>query len=79
MPLPFFFIEEIPEPGNFIALNEETSKHVVQVLRMKTGEPLLLTDGKGHLLTCEISDDHKKKCVVKIREIKIDRDRKIYS
>lgn len=70
MPLPFFFIEEIPEPGNFIALNEETSKHVVQVLRMKTGEPLLLTDGKGHLLTCEISDDHKKKCVVKIREIK---------
>jgi len=68
MPLPFFFIEKVSPPESFIALNEETSKHIVHVLRMKSGDCLLLTDGRGNLLTCEISDDHKKKCVVKIQE-----------
>jgi 16S rRNA (uracil1498-N3)-methyltransferase len=70
MPLPIFFIEKISIPESFIALNEETSKHIVQVLRMKIGESLLLTDGRGNLLTCEISNDHKKKCVVKVLESK---------
>lgn len=70
MPLPFFFIDEISPPESFIALNEESSRHIVQVLRMKIGEPLLLTNGRGNLLTCEISDDHKKKCVAKVLESK---------
>ncbi len=51
-----------------IVLNEETSKHVVQVLRMKVGEQLNLTDGKGSLFTCEITDDHKKHCTVEVKE-----------
>ncbi len=68
MPLPFFFIEAVSAPESFITLNEETSKHIVQVLRMKTSERLLLTDGKGNLLTCEINDDHKKKCIVRVLE-----------
>jgi len=68
MSAPFFFIDQIPSSGNFITLNEETSKHIVQVLRMKNGEQLFLTDGKGNLLGCEINDDHKKKCVVKVQE-----------
>jgi 16S rRNA (uracil1498-N3)-methyltransferase len=68
MQTPFFFIEEIQSDASFITLNEETSKHIVQVLRMKNGEKILLTDGKGNLLHCEISDNHKKKCVVKIQE-----------
>ncbi len=49
-------------------LDEDTSKHVVQVLRMKVGELLNLTDGKGHLLTCSISDDSKKNCTVEVKE-----------
>jgi|HubBroStandDraft_2_1064218.scaffolds.fasta_scaffold130065_2 16S rRNA (uracil1498-N3)-methyltransferase len=49
-----------------IVLDEETSKHVVQVLRMRPGEQLQLTDGKGGLLTAIIVDDHKKKCLVRI-------------
>jgi|ERR1022692_547399 16S rRNA (uracil1498-N3)-methyltransferase len=68
MPLPFFFIEEISQAESFIALNEETSKHIAQVLRMKIGDQLSLTDGKGNLLSCEISDDHKKKCVVRVQD-----------
>ena len=48
-------------------LNEETSKHVVQVLRMQKGEQLQLTNGKGDLFTCEIRDDNRKKCVVVVK------------
>ncbi len=47
-------------------LNEETSKHVVQVLRMNKGEQLQLTDGEGNLYIAEIIDDNRKKCELKI-------------
>lgn len=53
-------------------MDEESSRHVVQVLRMKPGESLRLTDGKGALLTAEIIDDHKKKCRVTIRSATIE-------
>ena len=64
MSLPFFYIAEFNAQDNLIVLNEETSKHVVQVLRMKAGDSLQLTDGCGHLITATIQDDNKKKCVV---------------
>ena len=66
MSLPFFYTEEINLAGSQFVLNEETSKHVVQVLRMQNGEQLLLTDGKGNLFTAEIIDPNRKKCTVKI-------------
>jgi 16S rRNA (uracil1498-N3)-methyltransferase len=67
MALPFFYITECKTGQKQIMLDEDTSRHVVQVLRMKEGEELNLTDGKGNLLTCEISDAHKKHCVVNIQ------------
>lgn len=67
MALPFFYIESFDASQQLITLNEETSKHVVQVLRMQVGEQLNLTDGKGSLLTAAISDAHKKHCVVRIQ------------
>lgn len=66
MALPFFYIDDFDSNQKEIIPDEETSKHVVQVLRMKIGEQLTLTNGKGSLLTCEIIDDHKKHCTVKI-------------
>ena len=66
MALPFFYIEEFDAGASLITLNEVTSKHVVQVLRMQTGEQLNLTDGKGNLLTATITEAHKKNCVVKV-------------
>ena len=65
MSLPFFYSEFIDNTATTFVLNEDTSKHIVQVLRMKAGSLLQLTDGKGCLLTAEITDDHKKSCVVK--------------
>ena len=66
MNLPFFYIEEYNSNQPLITLTEEESKHIITVLRMKMGEQMHLTDGKGNLLTAEIVDDHKKKCIVKI-------------
>ncbi|MES1217032.1 MAG: RsmE family RNA methyltransferase [Bacteroidota bacterium] len=67
MALPFFYISEYNAGQSEMLLDEETSKHIVQVLRMKVSEQINLTDGKGNLLTAEIVDDHKKHCRVEIK------------
>ena len=65
MALPFFYIAEYDPTQKEIILDEDTSRYVVQVLRMKQGEKLNLTDGKGSLITAEIFEAHKKHCLVK--------------
>lgn len=70
MDVPVFFVENL-SPPDILTLNEDTSKHVVQVLRMKPSERLQLTNGAGSILTAEVLDDHKKKCTVKIIERKV--------
>lgn len=69
MALPFFYISDYNSEKELV-LDEDTSKHIVQVLRMKEGEQLHLTDGKGNLLLCEISAAHKKHCSVIITQTK---------
>ena len=68
MALPFFYTEAIDPGSSSIILNEETSKHIVQVLRMQVGEQIQLTEGKGKKITAEITDDNRKKCIVRIVE-----------
>jgi 16S rRNA (uracil1498-N3)-methyltransferase len=68
MPLPFFYTEPISPSDNIVVLNEENSKHIVQVLRMQNGKQIKLTDGFGNIFLAEITDAHKKKCTVKIVE-----------
>ncbi|MFT3845357.1 MAG: RsmE family RNA methyltransferase [Lacibacter sp.] len=69
MALPFFYIDAYDGSSMLLTLNEETSKHVVQVLRMQRAEELNLTDGKGTLLNAFIVEAHKKNCVVKINTV----------
>ncbi len=66
MTLPFFYIETYDASAKTIMLDEDTSRHVVSVLRMKEGEKINLTDGKGSLITTEITDAHKKHCEVSV-------------
>lgn len=68
MPLPFFYTDPISPKVDIVVLNEENSKHIVQVLRMQEGKQLKLTDGLGNIFLAEITDAHKKKCTVKIVE-----------
>lgn len=67
MTLPFFYIDESPNAGT-IVLKEDTSKHIIQVLRMQNGEALQLTDGKGNLFLAEITDNNRKRCAVSIKQ-----------
>ena len=70
MALPFFYAKELTTNETQYVLSEETSKHVIQVLRMKIGEQLQLTDGKGNVFTASIVDDNRKRCQVKIGDVK---------
>ena len=65
MQLPCFFEENIPLSGNFF-LSEESSKHIVQVLRMNEGEEINITNGKGELLTSSVVIANKRKTEVTI-------------
>jgi 16S rRNA (uracil1498-N3)-methyltransferase len=60
-----FYISAYDKAQPEIVLEEEVSRHVVQVLRMRAGQDLQLTDGRGNLLKAVIVDDQKKRCVVK--------------
>ena len=65
MSLPYFFIEKIENDS--ISLDEDTSKHMISVLRMQIGEEILLTDGKGTRARAVITDDNRKKCKVDVQ------------
>src|SRR5689334_16955609 len=65
MQLPFFFEENLQVAAEFI-LSEESSRHIVQVLRMPAAGQLLLTNGKGEVLTVAILRPDKKKTAVKV-------------
>ncbi|HMH23778.1 MAG TPA: RsmE family RNA methyltransferase [Puia sp.] len=65
--LPYFYIHAYEKGQPEIILDEDNSRHIVQVLRMGAGEPLRLTDGKGALLEGLILDAHKKKCIVRLQ------------
>jgi 16S rRNA (uracil1498-N3)-methyltransferase len=67
--LPCFYVPAFDEHQPEIVLDEENSRHIVQVLRIRPGESLQLTDGKGALLTALVLDDHKKKCRVTVRSV----------
>lgn len=64
MALPYFFVADL---GNDrIVLDEDTSRHMIGVLRMQKGEELFLTNGRGIKAIAIIEDDHRKRSVVSI-------------
>lgn len=73
MTLPFFYVKELNE--KILVLDEDTSKHMINVLRMKNGEEVLLTDGKGKKAKAVIVNDNRKKCGVEIVSVKEEKKR----
>ncbi len=69
MQLPFFYLPAYDPGQPVVTLDEDTSRHVVQVLRMKEGEMLNLTDGSGHLLTVKITEAHRKHCTAEVIDV----------
>lgn len=66
MSLPYFYEPTILPGAGLQVLSEESSKHAIQVLRMRAGEALQLTDGQGHLYTATVQEVNKKSCTVHI-------------
>lgn len=54
---------------NIYTLSEEESKHCIRVLRLKIGDSIHLTDGKGNLFETRIKNDHPKKCELLVIDI----------
>jgi len=67
MNLPFFYSPVIVSNGELLDMEEENAKHIVQVLRKKSGDELRLTDGKGTISLCVITASAKKSCTVRIQ------------
>ncbi len=69
MSVPLFFITE-PLVGLItVTLDEDNSKHAIQVLRLKMGNTVELTDGKGQLATASIVDDNRKHCRLQVQQL----------
>lgn len=68
MTVPFFYEKNITEVNSFFTLSEESSKHCIQVLRMKVGALLQLTNGSGIVYTAAIVNEDKKKTMIQIKE-----------
>jgi 16S rRNA (uracil1498-N3)-methyltransferase len=68
MASPYFYFAHLATMADEFVLNENSSRHIVQVLRMQSGEELRLTDGNGLSVKASILDANKKKCKVRILE-----------
>ncbi len=61
-----FYAPNITPP--LYTMEEEESKHCIRVLRMREGDTLHITDGKGSLFYCRITDASPKHCTVEVVE-----------
>lgn len=57
--------------GNKVTINDEEQQHIVKVLRMKEGEAIHVTDGKGNLASGKLMIEGKKANII-VDEIKTD-------
>ncbi|WP_428067612.1 RsmE family RNA methyltransferase [Chryseobacterium gambrini] len=55
--------------GNVVTINDEEQQHIVKVLRMKNGEAIHVTDGKGNLASGKLMIEGKK-AHIEVDEIK---------
>jgi 16S rRNA (uracil1498-N3)-methyltransferase len=57
-----------PDMAQKPELPEEESQHCARVLRLKEGDEITVTDGKGVLYRAVLTEAHPKRCVVRITE-----------
>lgn len=60
---PRFFSDTIDEDGKTIYMNDEDSKHIIQVLRMRNGDKSIICDKNGHDYLCELTSAENKNSV----------------
>src|SRR5690554_2543891 len=61
-----FYNPNIPETAEEVLFEKEESRHIVKVLRMKEGDSLTLTNGRGFFFNAEITQANAKGCIARI-------------
>lgn len=72
-----FYAPEITTP--LYTLPEEESGHCVRVLRLKEGDSLHITDGRGTLYRAVVEEAHHKHCTIRIVEEHHEWEKRPYS
>lgn len=62
-----FYDPNIPSEGAF-TLDLPETKHLLRVLRRKTGDTVMVTNGKGDLFTCILSNEMLSGCTLSIQQ-----------
>lgn len=73
-----FYTSDIDVTATDFSFDREESKHIVKVLRKTEGQNIYITDGRGSLYTSVITLASKKKCTVKITDIKTQEKNNFY-
>ncbi|NCX96073.1 MAG: 16S rRNA (uracil(1498)-N(3))-methyltransferase [Chitinophagia bacterium] len=63
-----FFYEGAITTNDTISLEEETAKHIWQVLRMQPGDDIEIADGKGTVGIATITEADRYECKVKVHK-----------
>lgn len=64
------------EPGAELELDERAARHLLRVLRCRTGDPVVLFDGRGREARARLVSAHRRHgCIARINEVdEIDRE-----
>lgn len=57
-----------PDIATSTELPEEEAAHALRVLRLGTGDAVMLTDGQGHFFRAEVAECTNKRCFVQVQE-----------
>ncbi len=63
-----FYSKDIT-PGAFCTLDAEESRHAVRVLRLRDGDEIHVTDGRGNLYLCRVIQADDRACTVESQRV----------
>lgn len=55
--------------GDRFLMEAEETRHLIKVLRKKIGDQVMVSNGEGDLFTCQITNDHPKKCNLEVQQV----------
>ncbi|WP_330232364.1 16S rRNA (uracil(1498)-N(3))-methyltransferase [Nocardia sp. NBC_00508] len=62
-----FYLDEVPEPGGVAVLDGPEGRHAATVRRIRVGEPITLSDGRGVLAESEVVAAHRDRLELTVR------------
>jgi len=77
--LHWFLLEEdqkISEQNKFIFIDKNLLHQFNRVLKFKNGEQIIIFNGKGTVMNCEIEDLKKNECLIKVLEKTVTQEKK---